>query len=56
MIERAPCIQQDHAMWFWELWTRGPFVLTDTAVFEIWNPERLGARRDLPGCRLQSRS
>ncbi len=40
MIILAPCIRQDTPLWFWEIWTAGPVVLTDTAVLEVWEPRR----------------
>jgi hypothetical protein len=39
MIVRAPCFRRDTPLWFWEHWTIGPFDLTDTAVFERWEPQ-----------------
>jgi hypothetical protein len=36
---RAPCFRRDTPLWFWEVWTTGPFVLTDTAELFVW-PEK----------------
>ncbi len=35
---RAPCFRQDTPLWFWEEWTSGPFMLTDTAEMRVWEP------------------